>query len=351
LVTIREVAHKAGVSIGTVSRALNNKAGVSDRTRQHVLSVVEELGYTPWKRLPFSTSMVTHLGVLSRPMDDTLPANPFYADVFHGIEQVCQEFRINLSFSSLDVANGKLRSLPALINDERVSGIVLVGAIPRRMIESVVASARLPVVLVDNGFSECDWDTVMMDSVHGASLATEHVISRGHRHITLIGGPGHPSIVERRVGYEQVMQRHDLTPTVVVSTGLGIGEGEWAAVELLRQAPETTAIVCSNDSQAIGVARKLRELGYIVPDDFSIVGFDDIRMAQLTSPPLTTVRVDRRALGQVAIQLLLGRIGTPERLATKAVIGVKLIERASVCPPRLFDIIPNDRIPDSAQPV
>jgi DNA-binding LacI/PurR family transcriptional regulator len=295
--------------------------------------------------------MVTHLGVLSRPMQETLPANPFYADVFHGIEQVCQEFRINLSFSSLEVVNGHLRSLPALISDERVSGIVLVGAIPRRMIESVVASAQLPVVLVDNGFSECAWDAVMMDSVRGITLATELLISRGHRHITLIGGPDHPSIVERRAGYEKVIQRHDLTPTVVVSAGLDIGDGERTVVELLRQAPETTAIVCSNDSQAIGVSRKLGELGYRVPDDFSLVGFDDIHMARLTSPPLTTIRVDRRALGQVAIQLLLGRISAPERLATKAVIGVKLIERASVGPPRMYDIIPNTRSPDSAKSV
>jgi LacI family transcriptional regulator len=219
------------------------------------------------------------------------------------------------------------------------------------MVESVVASVQLPVVLVDNGFSECAWDTVMMDSIRGISLATELLISLGHRHITLIGGPDHPSIVERRAGYEQAMRRHDLTPAVVVSDDLGIGEGEWAVVELLRQAPETTAIVCSNDSQAIGVSRKLRELGYTVPDDFSLVGFDDIQMAELTSPPLTTVRVDRRALGQVAIQLLLGRIGTPERLPTKAVIGVELIERASVCSPRLHHIIPDDGSPDSAKPV
>jgi LacI family transcriptional regulator len=342
LVTIREVAHKAGVSIGTVSRVLNNKAGVSDETRQHVIAVVEELGYTPRKRLRFSASMVTHLGLLSRPMDDTMPTNPFYSDVFHGIERVCQESRINLSFSSLDVVNGRLRSLPALINDERVSGIVLIGAIPRRMVEAVVASVELPIVLVDNCFPECAWDTVVMDSIRGITLATELLVSRGHRHIALIGGPDHPSIVERRAGYEQAMRRHDLAPTVVASDDLGIAEGERAVVELLLQAPKTTAIVCSNDSQAIGVSRKLRELGYMVPDDFSLVGFDDIQMARLTSPPLTTVRVDRRALGQVAIQLLLGRISAPGRLATKAVIGVELVERASVCSPRLHDIGHND---------
>jgi len=338
LVTIRQVAEKAGVSIGTVSRVLNNKSGVSEKTRQHVLDIVEESGYIPRRRLRLSTSMVTHLGVLSRPMSEALPANPFYADVFDGIEQVCHEFHINLSFSSLDAANGYLRSLPALVNDERISGIVMVGAVPRQMIESVVASAQLPLVLVDNCFSQCPWDTVMTDNLRGMALATEFLTSQGHRHIALLGGPDHPSIVERRAGYEEMMQRHGLAPNVVPSAGLDIADGEQAVVELLRQAPETTAIVCSNDSQAIGASRKLQALGYRVPDDFSLVGFDDINLARLTSPPLTTVRVDRRALGQIAMQLLLGRISAPERLATRAIVGVALVERASVCHPRTHSI-------------
>jgi LacI family transcriptional regulator len=344
LITIRQVAQKAGFSIGTVSRVLNNRLGVSEKTRQHVLAVVEELGYIPLKRLRFSASMVTHLGVLNRPMREALPANAFYADVFHGIEQICHEFHINLSFSSLDVVNGHLRSLPALINDERISGIVLVGAIPRQMIESVVASAQLPIALVDNCFSECAWDAVVTDNPRGAYMATELLISQGHRHIALLGGPDHPSIVERRAGYEDALRQHGLAPTVVPSAGLDIADGERGAVELLRQAPETTAIVCSNDSQAIGTSRRLQELGYQVPDDFSLVGFDDINLAQWTSPPLTTIRVDRRALGQMAVQLLLGRISAPERLAIKSIVDVTLVERASVCPPRAHSIMPNPKL-------
>jgi LacI family transcriptional regulator len=340
LVTIRHVAQEADVSVGTVSRVLNNKPGVSEKTRQHVLAVARELGYTLPRRSLLSTSTVTHLGLLSRPMREALPANPFYADVFHGVEQICHGCHINLSFSSLDIVDGHLRSLPALVDDERIGGIILVGAMSQGVVESVVASAQLPVVLVDNFFAGCGWDAVMMDNLRGVYLATEYLISEGHRYIALIGGPDHPSIVERRAGYEEALQQHDLVPTVVTCAGLDLADGEQAAVELLRQAPETTAIVCSNDLQATGVSRKLRELGYKVPDDFSLVGFDDINLAQLTSPPLTTIRVDRRALGQIGVQLLLGRINTPERLATKATVGVTLIERASVCPPRAHDIIP-----------
>lgn len=340
MVTIRQVAQEAGVSVGTVSRVLNNKSGVSEKTRKRVLDVARELGYVLPRRSPLSTSPVTHLGVLNRPMTYALPANPFYADVFHGIEQICHEGHINLSYSTLDIANGQLRSLPPLVEDERIGGMILVGALPRAAIESAVAAAQVPIVLVDNCFESCHWDAVMMDNRRGASMATECVISQGHRHIALLGGPDHPSIVERREGYEWALRERGLAPTIVPSADLDVADGEQAAVQLLQQAPQTTAIVCSNDTQAIGALRKLQQLGYGVPDDFSIVGFDDINLTQLTSPPLTTIRVDRRALGQIGVQLLLGRINTPKRLATKAIVGVTLIERASVCPPRAHDIIP-----------
>jgi DNA-binding LacI/PurR family transcriptional regulator len=292
LVTIRQVAQEAGVSVGTVSRVLNN------------------------------------------------------ADVFYGVEQVCHEFHINLSYSSLDIVNGHLRSMPPLLNDERIRGMILMGAMDRGVVESVADAAQLPVVLVDNCFGNCPWDAVMTDNSRGATLAAEHLISRGHRHIALLGGPDHPSIVERRTGYEEALRKHDLVPTVVESTGLDIAHGERAVVDLLRQAPETTAIMCSNDSQAIGALRKLQGLGYRVPDDFSLVGFDDIPMVRLTSPPLTTICVGRRALGQVAVQLLLGRIRALDRPAIKAIVGVTLVERASVGPPRAHGIIPNTRSPD-----
>jgi DNA-binding LacI/PurR family transcriptional regulator len=350
LVTIRQVAQEAEVSVGTVSRVLNNKPGVSERTRQHVLAVADELGYTVLRRFPLTTSTITHLGLLNRPMGEALPANPFYAAVFSGVEQVCHEFRISLSYSSLDIVDGHLRSMPPLLSDERIRGMVLMGAIARGVVESVADAAQLPVVLVDNDFGNCAWDAVMIDNVRGAAMAAEHLMSQGHRRITLLGGPDHPSIIERRAGYEETLRRHDLAPTVVESTGLDIADGERAVIDLLRQAPETTAIMCSNDSQAIGALSGLQGLGYSVPDDLSLVGFDDIPMVQLTSPPLTTIRVGRRALGQVAVQLLLGRIRALDRPAIKATVGVTLIERASVGPPRAHGIIPNTRSPDSVRP-
>ena len=337
MATVRQIAREAGVSIGTVSRALNKRSGVGEETRRRILAIAQELSYFPPKHSPLFTS-VTHLGLLVRPLREDMQANPFFSDVYYGVEQTCRASHVNLSFSSFDVVDGRIRSLPPLVNDERLSGIILVGALLQEIVAAVVASAQLPIVLVDNYFPQCPWDAVMIDNIHGARLSTELLVSRGHRHIAFISGPDHPSIVERRVGYVEVMRQHNLTPFIITMPELGSAEGEMAVVQVLAQAPETTAIVGSNDMQTIGALKKLQELGYKVPDDFSLVGFDDITIAPLTTPPITTIHVDRLALGRIAVQLLLGRIHNPDRPVIKSVVGVSLVERASVSAPRVYSL-------------
>jgi LacI family transcriptional regulator len=341
LANIRQVADRAGVSIGTVSRVLNNKPGVGDETRQRVLSVARELGYSYSKRVHFSRPRVTHLGFLNKTFPQDITSNPFYADVLHGAEQICHELHINLSFNTLSFTDGQLESLPPSVKDNNISGLFVVGGgIPLEIVESLGELTQLPMVLVDNCFPDCRWDTVMIDNGRGIRLATEYLIDHGHRHIALIGGPDHASIVERRLSYEETIRRHNLTPTMVKPTNLSFEDGQWGVMEIVRQAPQTTAIVCSNDEQAVGALRTLRELGYNVPDDFSLVGFDDINMVQFTTPPITTICVDQITLGQVAVQLLLDRIKFPDRPVIKVTTGVHLIERASVCAPRTHKIVP-----------
>jgi LacI family transcriptional regulator len=306
-----------------------------------VLQIAQDLAYTPSKHLPLFYTALTHLGLLVRPMPNDFSANPFYADVYHGVEQICRELRINLSFSVLDIVGNRLRSLPALVDDERIGGLVLIGAIPPELVEAVVTKFHSlkshegkPVVLVDNWYSGCQWDSVMIDNLAGARIAAELLIGRGHRHIVFISGPDHPSIVERRLAYESTMQQHGLTPAVVQTENLEPSDGEAATEQVLRLWPETTSILCSNDNQAIGVLERLQALERRVPEDLSVVGFDDISLAQHASPPITTIHVDRTALGRNAVELLLGRLGCPDRPPIRSVVGVTLVERASVCQPR-----------------
>ena len=349
----RKVAELADVSIGTVSRVLNNKPGVSEPTRQRVLAVAQELGYAAPKRVPVGRSQITHLGLLIRPTEPDPISNPFYSDIYHSVEQSCRDLQINLSFSALDMVGGRLRSLPVLTNDERIGGLILVGAIPEAVIESLLHAlyARhgnngFPLVLVDNLIPRSAWDAVVIDNATGTALSVEMLTKQGHRHITLIGGPDHPSIVERTNAYVQTMLQNGLQPVVVSADGLDPQDGEAAVGKILREQPTTTAIICSNDSQAVGALRRLNELGCAVPEEVSVVGFDDIAMAELTLPRLTTIRVDRVAMGRIAVELLLNRIRTPERAPIKSVVGVTLVERDSVCPPRSDEVAKVGTVPE-----
>ena len=332
MASTRKVAQQAGVSIGTVSRVLNNKPGVSESTRQRVLAVIHELRYALPKR--FALPAVTHIGLLVRPFPQALLFNAFYGDVYHGVEQMCRDMRINMSLSTLDLADSSLGPLPVLLTDERIGGIILLGALRPEIVEGIAASVHVPMVLVDNWYLRCPWDAIMIDNLAGMSLATEYLIGRGHRHISLVGGPVHPSIVERRAGYEQTLRERGLEPFVVQQPDMEPENGEAAVEDVLRARPETTAILCSNDSLAVGVLKRLRVLGRRVPEDISLLGFDDIALAQHTMPPLTTMRVDLKGMGRSAVELLLGRLNAPDRAPTKLLVGVTLIERASVAPLR-----------------
>ena len=338
---MRKVAESAGVSIGTVSRVLNSQPGVSEMTRERVLAAVQELNYLVPKRVPIIRSQVTHLGLLILPLQPDPLTNPFYTDVYHGVEQSCREAHINLSLCALDIAGDRLRSLPALTQDDRISGIIMVGAIPLPVLEELSCELmarrgrnRFPFVLANNWFAGCPWDAVVIDNAAGVTLALESLFKWGHQQIAFIGGPRHTSILERTAAYEKVMQQHGLNPRIIRASGLDPQDGECAVDELLRSSADATAILCANDSQAIGAMRRLKELGHAVPEDFSVIGFDDIHMAELTLPRLTTVRVDRRTLGRIAVELLSGQLSAPERPTVKSIVGVRLIERDSVARPR-----------------
>jgi LacI family transcriptional regulator len=313
---------------------VNNKPGVSNDTRERVLDVVEELGYIAPTRLPLLSSKVSHLGAVVRRTGYPLTSDPFYGEIFQGIEKTCHDYQISVAFGILDYNQNGLRSRPALLRDERIGGLVILGAVPCEIIELLWQDAQLPMVLVDNDFPLCPWDTVMMDNRNGAYLATRHLIGYGHRRIAFFGGPDHPSINERREGYEKALGEHGSSPWYVPTEDLNPGNGEQAVVDLLREQPETTAIFCANDLVAIGALQKFQQLGFNVPEDFSIVGFDDIYTVSFTSPPITTIHVDRASMGQIAAELLLGRITNLQRAAIKTTITVQLMERGSVGAPR-----------------
>jgi LacI family transcriptional regulator len=330
MASARKIAKEAGVSVGTVSRVLNNKAGVSEDTRRRVMEVAQGLNYALPRRLPLPISALTHIGLLVKPVSETsILANPFYADVYHGVEQACSDYDIHLAFNVLDVVEERLRKPPTLLGDERIGGLIVIGALPPSIIAVLMQSNATPLVMVDNWSVDTACDGVMMDNVGGMTKVIEHLVECGHREIVFVSGPDHPSIVERLNGYESTMRRHGLSVQVIETPDLNSHDGEAAAEVLIEDHSHVTAVACSNDMQAIGVIRRLLQQGIRVPADVAVTGFDDVQLASFIQPALTTVHVDRVMLGRLAVDMLMGRVRAPLRPAVRCNLSVSLVVRES----------------------
>ena len=325
-----DVARLAGVSHQTVSRVLNEHPNVSEQTRLKVRAAIADLGYRPnrtARALVTGTSKV--IGVVA-------PNTALYgpASMLAAFEQAAQQsgFAVNVgSVRTLDE-----RSLADAVErhlDQRVAGLVVIAPVA----SAGPALARLPedvpLVTID-GDPERPSTLVTVDQVAGARLATEHLLAAGHATVWHLAGPADWFDAAGRVrGWEQALRDAgaELPPLL---TGDWSAESGYRNGKLLARLPEVTAVFTANDHVALGLLRALSEHGRRVPEDISIVGFDDVPQAAYYSPPLTTVRPDFDAVATAGIELLLAQIesGTTE-LAERRTIAPTLISRDSVAPP------------------
>jgi LacI family transcriptional regulator len=216
--------------------------------------------------------------------------------------------------------------------EARVDGVIVLGAFLEETLADIGRRASQNVVLVDayssngNGF-----DSVLVDNVSGAMTAVNHLIAAGHRHIGLIGSEpdSYPSITERRQGYLSALAQCGLEP-FIENCVLDRPEAYEATQRLMARAPEITAIFACNDNVAIGVINALQDGGLQVPEDVSVIGFDNIDLAQEVKPALTTMHVDKVLMGVVAVRHLMDRAVNPNRASLKTLVNTQLIERESV---------------------
>lgn len=333
-VTIHDIARDSGVSPATVSLALRDKPGISQETRQRVMDTAQRLGYIPKASWPATIHTEIHsIGLLLKTRaDDVLATNQFYAPVLAGIEATCRQRHINLFYAHLPVdEENNLLEPPRLLKQPEAAGLLLVGAHLNNAMLAVFHRQNMPVVLVDAYADGDPFDAVVTDNVTGAYQATTHLIENGHRHIALVGSHPHtyPSIEERREGYRRAMNTHQLQPHFVDSP-LMADTAVPTALSYLHQHPEVTAIFAANDEIAVALIHALQAEGKHVPDDLSIIGFDNIFLAQHTTPTLTTMRVDKIGMGRLAAQLLFNRIEFPAAGAVCTIIRPSLIQRQSV---------------------
>jgi LacI family transcriptional regulator len=339
MATSEEVAKLAGVSRATVSRALNGSARVSAEAKERVHAAITALGYEPdvvAQSLVRQRTRVIALNLFA--VDSELPlshfgqtAQYFYLNVAENIEREAVSLGYDLllpSYPSGKPPNNYVRSLQT----RRVAGCIMFHASDSR-IRALIHSA-IPTIFIDRIAQGSHASYVKSHNINAARQAVEHLLSLGHRRIAfLTGSTTDIAGLERLLGCQQALAQASIAPDagLIRQSGWNIDEAYEAAKVLLAERRDFTAIVAGSDLMAIGILRALVEHGLGVPDDVSLVGFDDIDLCQYTIPPLTTVRQDRVAMGRGAVQRLIALMeGTGE--TSPLILPTELIVRKSTGP-------------------
>ncbi|ETW11408.1 periplasmic binding protein/LacI transcriptional regulator [Roseivivax marinus] len=300
---IKDVARIAGVSTATVSRTLSNPDIVSEDTRKAVLAAVDQTGYSVNLSARHLRQQRTG-GILA--LAPNL-ANPFFSEILSGISDVLRGAGLNLIVGDTSVNDDARVRLVDYANRARCDGlIVLDGSLE----PEVFTRSQCPPVV-----QACEWITglpaprVFADNEAGAELVVDHLAGLGHRRIGRVSGPPSNSLTRSRdAGFRRGLERHGLAEDVVIEGDFSLASGQAAAERLCASDDRPTAIFCDNDEMACGLMGALRRAGLRVPDDLSVVGFDDIELSRHLTPALTTVHQPRKTIGLRAAEILLERI-------------------------------------------
>jgi len=331
---IQDVAKRAGVSTATVSRALSRPDVVSPGTRRRVLRAVEDLGYAP-------NSAARHLRTLrSRKILVTVPdiANPFFSLILQGIEDEAQRagYAVLVGDTQHDLKREE-RYAEMLLRKE-ADGLIFFGhRLPKPAAELVHAMAPRHAPIVNSACSpRLGVPSVHIDNVRAAAEAMDHLYGLGHRRIGIVTGPLISSLSrDRLAGAKSRAKAAGAAHDCIITQGdFSIESGAAAAERLLGSRQPPTAVFCFNDEMAMGVLETARRRGMRVPDQLSVVGFDDIRFARHADPPLTTIAQPMREMGEGTARLLLDIISGATIARVSVTLPHALIRRASTAPPQ-----------------
>lgn len=332
-VSIKDIAQAAGVSHPTVSRALRGDRRISAETADRIVTLARKMGYTPSAAARSLVTRRTHtIGVVV-----TSIADPFVSEVVDGIEAEVAEHDFALILALSRSEPDREISVVRLLSEHRVDGIVVAASRVGALYDEALASLQVPLVLLNNQADAAGAHSVEVDDVRGAHVAIAHLISLGHRRIGFIGCPDRPRSNARRYqGYLEALRDHGLLfdeslAVVGPTAGGDLEQGEAAMALLLDLRQPPTAVFCYNDITAIGALRLGHQRGIAVPQQVSLVGFDDVREASLVTPALTTVSQPRYRMGRAAAAMLIALLGG--EVAHDTVIVPQLVIRESTAAP------------------
>lgn len=329
--TIKDVAHRAGVAVSTVSLVANRKGNVSEETRKRVLRAIKELKYHPRRMARVLVTRNTgNIGFILT-HDHFSQSEPFYTKIYLGAEFEARKFDYYILLTTVD-RNFSKESTPRFLIERNVDGVILAGTTPDGLLKYI--KERIPHIFVDFYPKHNKTTAIAIDNVDGGYQATSHLINLGHRKIAFLGGEmEHPSLEQRYQGYQKALKDNDipLDEQLVVTDEPypGSDQGYHATCGLLERNRKFTGVICGNDAMAVGCIRCLRDKKIKVPGDVSVVGFDDIDAAILSRPTLTTIRVPKEEMGALAVRRLVEIIKEEKTTQQKIIVPVELIKRES----------------------
>lgn len=319
----------ANVSIATVSRVINNTGYVKKETREKVLDIIEKLGYQP-------NDIARNLkkgktGLIGFIVPDI--SNSFFTSLAKGIEKIISKKGFNLILCNTEDCVEKEYIYIRGLRERRVEGIILAPIGQYKDYQAVLTFKNPPVVLVDNYPFELDIDAVITDNIEGAYTLTKYLIELGHTRIGIITGPlNQLTGIERLKGYRKALKEFNIEEReeLIQEGDFKFESGYNLTKRLLRLNPPPTAIFATNNLMSIGAMIAIKEVGLSIPDNISLVAFDDIDLLPLVNPPITVMSQPTEEIGAAAAELLLKRIkGKGDRRKEKIVLKSNFIERAS----------------------
>jgi len=335
--TIREVALAAGVGIGTISRVLNSSSQVSRKTRARVLDAIRRLEFRPNAQarriLKRRSEMVCFL------LSNRDFLHPFHARILQGVESYASGLKQHVLFAALHYSARtppyKIDLPPVLQEHGLIDGVILAGTVYPNLLRRI-ESMQMPFVAFSNNVvgmgEEQQFDQVGFDDFNGMLHAIRHLIGQGHRQIVFAGDISYPWLHRRFEGYRQGMRENKLKPVLITGRShLSFGDfGQESVGRILSKRPQPTAVVAGNDEIAYGLWRSLCRRGVKVPDEISLVGFDDREEAVLMDPPLSTVRVHKEEIGETCMKMLLERLHHPQMAFSQRVLPTEFVMRGTV---------------------
>ncbi|WP_112082065.1 substrate-binding domain-containing protein [Haemophilus influenzae] len=331
MATMKDIARLAQVSTSTVSHVINGSRFVSDEIREKVMRIVAELNYTPSAvARSLKVRETKTIGLLV-----TATNNPFFAEVMAGVEQYCQQHQYNLIIAATGGDAKRLQQNLQTLMHKQVDGLLLMCG-DSRFQADIELAISLPLVVMDWWFTELNADKILENSALGGYLATKALIDAGHRKIGIITGNLKKSVAQNRLqGYKNALSEAKiaLNPHWIVESHFDFEGGVLGIQSLLTQSSRPTAVFCCSDTIAVGAYQAIQQQSLRIPQDLSIIGYDDIELARYLSPPLSTICQPKAELGKLAVEALLQRIKNPNENYRTLVLEPTCILRGSISTP------------------